>query len=152
MFRDAPIDNLNLQPKIKHKMMFSLCSLWTTCHNFISDILWQICREQNVCKSAINSASLIWWQENNVSRARACKWVTKYRFIKRKKNEKEKSALRDNSIRVKVRSKWIVTRRRCKRIDENRDVWSLKCRQDFYWWLINKKKKKSYFVAKSIEA
>lgn len=110
MFRDAPIDNLNLQPKIKHKMMFSLCSLWTTCHNFISDILWQICREQNVCKSAINSASLIWWQENNVSRARACKWVTKYRFIKRKKNEKEKSALRDNSIRVKVRSKWIVTR------------------------------------------
>lgn len=104
------LHNLNLQPKIKHKMMFSLCSLWTTCHNFISDILWQICREQNVCKSAINSASLIWWQENNVSRARACKWVTKYRFIKRKKNEKEKSALRDNSIRVKVRSKWIVTR------------------------------------------
>lgn len=110
----------------------SLCSLWTTCHNFISDILWQICREQNICNSAINSASLIWWQENNVSRARACKWVTKYRFIRRKKNEKEKSALKDNSIKVKVLSKWIVTR--IEEIDENRvRVWSLKCRQDFFW-------------------
>lgn len=118
----------------------SLCSLWTTCHNFISDILWQICREQNICKSAINSVSLIWWQENNVSRARACKWVTKYRFIRNKKNEKEKSALKDNSIKVKVRSKWIVTR--IEEIDENRvRVWSLKCRQDFCWWFIKKKKR-----------